>query len=90
MRYLLATILAIFLATPVYAATTVCRMDGPHNCTEQNEDQLVSITKKTINHMHLTHPQHVFKTENDAVLENYARQQAQAMNNAPERVYPGN
>lgn len=90
MRYLLIIILAMFLATPVYAASTVCRMDGPHNCAEANEDQLIAITKNTINHLHLTHPQHVFKTENDVVLENYARQQAQAMNNAPRPDYARN
>lgn len=75
------------MAAPAYAATTYCRMDGPHNCTQQNEEQLISITKNTINHMHIAHPEHAFKTQNDVVLENAARQHAQIVQTQPASNY---
>lgn len=75
MRKLLLTIIFIFLAMPVYAGSNVCRVNGPHNCTESNEDQLVAITHETIDHMQLIH-RHQFKTQNDKVLENMARNHA--------------
>lgn len=76
MRYLLTAILALFLATPVFANEMVCRMDGPHNCKEQIEDQLDSITQNTIHALNLAHPGHAFRTQNDVILEQASRSQA--------------
>lgn len=80
MRYLLLSLMALFIATPVFAESSVCKMTGPHNCVQQSEEQLVDITKNTIHQMQLTHG-HAFKTENDVILEAAARQQAQLNNN---------
>lgn len=77
MRSLLLTLMAIVIASPVFAGTAICRMDGPHNCAQENEIQLVDITKSTIHQMQLTHPEHAFKTQNDVILEAYAQSKAQ-------------
>lgn len=76
MRYLLISIMTIFLglaSSPVFA---LCHIDGPHNCSEENEDALVALTKNTINQMQLTNV-HAFKTQNDTVLEEFAKNHAQ-------------
>ena len=86
MRYLITAIMALFLATPAFANDMVCRMDGPHNCREQIDDQLDSITKNTIHAMNLSHPGHAFRTENDVILEKAARNHAAL---APNFAQPG-
>lgn len=75
MRYLFAAILTIMMATPAFAES--CSMEGPHNCVEMNDAQLIATTKNTIHQMQLTHEQHAFRTQNDYVLEMAARQHAQ-------------
>lgn len=80
MRYLSIILLVLFFAMPVHAASTYCSMDGPHNCVAQNEDQLLDITKNTINQMQLTHEQHAFKTQNDAILQAAVNQHARLDN----------
>lgn len=76
MRYVMAIILAAFIAAPAFAQTPLCEMDGPHNCVEINEDQLIASTKDTIHDMQLTHEQHAFRTQNDDVLAAMATQHA--------------
>lgn len=73
----LIILLAMLFATPSFAATSICSINGPHNCAEQNEDALIALTKTTINVENLAHPQHAFKTQNDQILESAARAQAQ-------------
>lgn len=82
MRYLLATLtlLSLFVSIPAFAGSTYCTLDGPHNCVEENEDQLVDVTRNTINHMQLTRPQHAFRTQNDVILEQAATHHAQLTN----------
>lgn len=76
MRYIITTIMAIFLATPVFAGSTICNINGPHNCAEQNEDQLIALTQSTIHKEQLIQEQHPFKTENDVILEAASTQHA--------------
>ena len=76
MRYLLTIIMALFLVAPAYANSSICKLEGPHNCTADSEAQLQNLTINTINHMQFAH-EHAFKTENDRILEKYARNHAQ-------------
>lgn len=76
---IILTVLFILFAIPAYAASGMCSIDGPHNCNQSNEDQLVALTKNTIHNMQLTTP-HAFKTNNDIVLEEMARNQAMLSN----------
>lgn len=73
MRYMILALMSLFIATPAFAGTGICKIDGPHNCMESSEDQLLNITKNTIHQMELTH-EHVFKTQNDTILETAARE----------------
>lgn len=74
MRYLMSTILSLFLAAPAIANPSMCSMTGPHNCQQESEVQLVDITKSTIHNMELRR-ERAFKTENDTALEKYGRSQ---------------
>lgn len=68
MRYLLSLLFVLFLSAPALANSGFCPMNGPHNCTVQNEDQLVAITQNTIHQLQLTQDPHPFKTRNDEVM----------------------
>lgn len=68
MRYLLTIIMMVFLSVPAYADPAACRMEGPHNCAMQNEDMLLALTHRTIDHMIQEHPEHAFPTQNDVIL----------------------
>lgn len=76
MRYLLTILMTLFLAMPAFAGSSICHINGPHNCTEESEAQLQNLTLNTIHHMELTR-EHAFKTDNDRVLEKYASNHAQ-------------
>lgn len=76
MRYLTAIIFAAFIATPTSLAMA-CEMEGPRNCMELNDAALIQATKNTVHKMELVNAPHPFRTQNDVVLENAARQTAQ-------------
>lgn len=86
MRYLLTIIMALFLAMPAYANSNMCRINGPHNCSEDSEARLQSLTINTIHHMEFSR-EHAFKTDNDRVLENYASNHAQLTAKVPSSPY---
>lgn len=78
MRYLSSLILVMLLAVPALANPSFCPMTGPQNCTVQDENKLIDLTRNTINHMQITQNQHPFRTQNDDVLSQaVARQHAQ-------------
>lgn len=86
MRSFLIIMMCVFFAQPVLAGGA-CHLEGPHNCMESNEDELIARTKSSIHQMQLTQ-QHAFKTENDTILENFARSHAQLSNPQTQPSYP--
>lgn len=86
MRYLLTLIMALFLAVPAFANSNMCSINGPHNCVEDSEARLQSLTINTIHHMEFSR-EHAFKTENDRILENYTRNHAQLSAQVPSSPY---
>lgn len=78
--------MTLFLAMPAYANSTICRIDGPHNCAEDSEARLQNLTINTIHHMELTR-EHAFKTDNDRVLEKFASNHAQLAPRAASSPY---
>lgn len=83
MRYILSILFVLFMANPAFSESVYCEMEGPHNCMDKNDEQLMAVTKNTINRMELTRDPHPFKTENDEVLRKAARQHAQLVQPAP-------
>lgn len=80
MRQIIMTALLVLLASPVFAQSNICNINGPDNCTQQSEDVLVDLTHNAIDRIQLTQDPHPFKTKNDEVLQAYAASRATAQN----------
>lgn len=68
MKYLLALIISLFLATPSFAGE-MCEISAPHNCINANSTQSINLSHKPVTVLHYSSQEPAFLNDGTQNLD---------------------